>query len=57
MLFAGGRRTVTTWLRAAGVNDDYQDYYYYLADVGRKSEPIATRLLALVASTLHWPNR
>ncbi len=24
MLFAGGRRTVTTWLRAAGVSNDYQ---------------------------------
>ena len=28
ILFAQGRRTVTTWLRAAGVSDDYQDYYY-----------------------------
>ena len=28
ILFAGGRRTVTTWLRAAGVSDDFQDYYY-----------------------------
>ena len=27
ILFANGRRTVTTWLRAAGVSDDYQDYY------------------------------
>ncbi len=26
-LFAHGRRTVTIWLRAAGVSDDYQDYY------------------------------
>jgi len=26
MLFAGGRRTVSTWLQAAGVSDDYQDY-------------------------------
>ncbi len=33
ILFASGRRTVTTWLRAAGVSDDYQDYYYFLAAV------------------------
>jgi len=26
ILFANGRRTVTTWLRATGVNNDYQDY-------------------------------
>ena len=31
ILFAGGRRTVTIWLRAAGVSDDFQDYYYFLA--------------------------
>lgn len=57
MLFAGGRRTVTTWLRAAGVSDDYQDYYYLLTCVGRKSESIATRLLALVLKTLPLPRR
>ena len=44
LLFAGGRRTVTTWLRAAGVSDDFQDYYYFLACLGRKSESIATQL-------------
>ena len=27
ILFAQGRRTVTSWLRAAGVSDDFQDYY------------------------------
>ncbi len=43
MLFAGGRRTVTTWLRAAGISDDYQDYYYFLASLGRKTESVATR--------------
>ncbi len=26
ILFAGGHRTVTTWLRAAGVSDDFQDF-------------------------------
>ena len=57
MLFAGGRRTVTTWLRAAGVSDDYQDYYYFLTCVGRKSESIATQLLGLVLRTLSLPER
>lgn len=57
MLFAGGRRTVTTWLRAAGVSDDYQDYYYFLTCVGRKSESIATQLVALVLRTLPLPQR
>jgi len=45
MLFATGRRTVTAWLRAAGVSADYRAYYYFLGGVGRKSEKIAERLL------------
>ena len=45
MLFAGGRHTMTSWLRAANVSDDFQDYYYFLACVGRKSESIATQLV------------
>ena len=57
ILFASGRRTVTTWLRAAGVSDDYQDYYYFLVGVGRKSESIATQLLALALRTLSLPER
>ena len=57
MLFAGGRRTVTTWLRAAGVSDDYQDYYYFLECVGRNSKSIASQLAALVLRTLPLPER
>jgi hypothetical protein len=57
ILFAGGRRTVTTWLRAAGISDDYQDYYYFLAVLGRKSESIATRLFVLIFRTISLPER
>jgi hypothetical protein len=27
MLFAQGRRTVTSWLRAGGLQEDYRAYY------------------------------
>lgn len=57
MLFAGGRRTVTTWLRSVGVGDDYQDYYYFLGRIGRKSESIATRLVVLLLRVLRLPQR
>ena len=57
MLFANGRRTVTTWLRAAGVSDDYQDYYYALAAFGRKTSSIAERLIILILRTLPLPER
>jgi hypothetical protein len=57
ILFAHGRRTVTTWLRAAGVSSDYQDYYYFLAALGRKTNSVATRLAVLVLETLPLPDR
>jgi hypothetical protein len=57
ILFAHGRRTVTTWLRAAGVSDDFQDYYYFLAALGRKTKSVATQLLLLVLRTLPLSDR
>jgi hypothetical protein len=57
ILFAHGRRTVTTWLRAAGVSDDFQDYYYFLAALGGKTKSVATQLLLLVLRTLPLPDR
>jgi hypothetical protein len=57
ILFAQGRRTVTTWLRAAGISDDYQDYYYFLAALGRKTESVATQLVILLLRELPLPER
>ena len=57
LLFAQGRRTVTTWLRAAGVSDDYQDYYYFLAALGRNTESVSSRLLSLILVVLPLPKR
>jgi len=57
MLFANGRRTVTTWLRAAGISDDFDDYYYFLARIGRKTNLIATQLVLLALRVLPLPER
>ncbi len=57
ILFARGRRTVTTWLRAVGIRQDYADYYYFLAALGRKTESVATRLFLLLLRTLPLPQR
>ena len=57
ILFADGRRTVTTWLRAVGVSDDYQDFYYFLEPIGRKSSLIASQLVRLLMRTLPLPDR
>lgn len=57
MLFAQGRRTVTTWLRAAGIGNDYQDYYYFLSSLGRQTRSVAVRLLSLVLRAVPLPSR
>lgn len=47
MLLSTGRRTVSSWLRAAGVGDDWQDHYYFLQTVGRSAGGVAKSLLCL----------
>jgi DDE superfamily endonuclease len=48
LLFAKGRRTVTSWLRAAGVGGGFRRYYDFLAGVGRRADVVAVRLLLRV---------
>lgn len=48
MLFACGRRTVSSWLRAGSVHDDFASYYSFLLPVGRKALELALRLFALL---------
>ena len=46
-LFAKGRRTVTSWLRAAHVGPGFAGYYYFLAALGRRADLLAGLLLRL----------
>ena len=57
VLFAQGRRTVGTCLRAAGVSADYVGYYDFLARVGRKAKLVSWRLLSLVLRVVPLPER
>lgn len=52
MLFAKGRRTVASWLRAAGVGDAFPAYYYFLGSLGRKVDSIAGVLLGLAVRVI-----
>jgi hypothetical protein len=52
MLFAGGRRTVTSWLRAAGITRGFSEYYYFIAAVGRTADALATRMFFLLQHQL-----
>jgi hypothetical protein len=45
MLFAQGRKTVASWLRAGGLGDDFKAYYYFLGSLGRNTKAIAGLLL------------
>jgi len=50
VLFARGRRTVTTWFKAAGITDDFRQGYHTLAAAGRGVDFLSTRLLPVVGS-------
>src|ERR1700722_12360862 len=52
LLFATGRRTVSSWLRAGQLSKDYQDYYYFLTIVGRKVELLASGVLRIVVQVV-----
>jgi hypothetical protein len=57
LLFARGRRTVTSWLRAAGIGNDYKSYYYFLASLGRNIKLVGGLLLAKLRAVLAGSER
>ena len=52
LLLARGRRTVSSWLRAQGIGIDYEDYYYFIVSLGRKTEILATQIFRLLLTHL-----
>jgi hypothetical protein len=57
ILFARGRCTVTTLIRAVGVSQDCAGYFYFLPGLGRKAKSVATRLFLLLLRRLPLPDR
>lgn len=51
-LFATGRRTVSSWLRAGGLSDDYQDYYYFLSSLGHQVKSLAAVVLHIAVEVI-----
>jgi DDE superfamily endonuclease len=52
MLFATGRRTVTSWFRAAGISTDYRNGYTTVCAVGRQASHMALSTLHAVGPLL-----
>src|SRR6186997_143967 len=52
ILFAAGRRTVTSWFRAAGISDDFRPAYTTVCAVGREVNHIALSTLHAVQPLL-----
>jgi len=55
ILFARGRRTVTSWFRAAGIRDDYRPAYTTVCAVGRQASHLAVSALHTVTPLLSGP--
>src|SRR5690349_16926578 len=51
-VLARGRRTVTTWIRAARLSDQFRSSYIAVAAAGKRADRIAWRLLIEVARPL-----
>jgi DDE superfamily endonuclease len=51
-ILARGRRTVTSWIRAARLSDQYQSCYLAVAAAGKKAETIAAFLVLWVVEPL-----
>jgi hypothetical protein len=53
MLFAKGRKTITSWLRAADINRCYKAYYYFIGSLAQKTENIATQLFEIMIRRIY----
>jgi hypothetical protein len=51
-VLACGRRTVTSWIRAAGLSDQFRSCYTAVAAAGKKAETIAAYLVTTVVKPL-----
>src|SRR4051812_11704716 len=51
-ILARGRRTVTSWIRAAGLSDDFRPCYPTVSAAGKRADSIAARLAHEVVKPL-----
>jgi DDE superfamily endonuclease len=52
VLFARGRRTVTSWFRAAGITDDFRQSYVTVCSLGREADHLAISVVTRMVRPL-----
>jgi DDE superfamily endonuclease len=57
MLLSRGRQTASSWFRAAGVRDDWDQFYDLLIHLGRKSTRVSWSLLLILFRKLNLANQ
>jgi hypothetical protein len=53
-VLARGRRTVTSWIRAAGLSTEFRPCYTTVAAAGKRTDLIAAHLAHEVVKPLWW---
>ncbi len=53
IIFAKGRKTITSWFRAAGISRRYQSFYYFIGSIGTKTETVATVFLKMMIQRIY----
>ena len=53
IVFAKGRKTITSWFRAAGIVERYKAFYYFVGSIGQKTEIIATVLFEIMLKLVY----
>ena len=53
IVFAKGRKTITSWFRAAGITKRYKAFYYFVGSIGRKTKVIATVLFEIMIKLVY----
>jgi DDE superfamily endonuclease len=52
LLFATGRRTISSWLRAGNLSKQYQDYYYFVWSLGHKVKWLAMVVMQIAVDVI-----
>ncbi len=53
IVFARGRKTITSWFRAAGITERYKAFYYFVGSIGQKTQIIATVLFGIMIKLVY----